>query len=221
MTGGEFFWLSAPKPIIPPGTPFNPDLQSWIRNEDLAPDWLRIGTDVVGGSPAPTFNATFTLQGQVEADLSIAKKAPPTVAVGHAFDYTLDVSNAAVSSTATNVVVTDTIPAGTVFKSATGAGWSCVEGPPGTVKCTLASLDAATAAPEITLRVTPQVAGVFTNTATVSADQLDPHPEDNSASAVSRVLVPAPAMGSFSLAALGALLAGMGLFRLRARIASS
>jgi hypothetical protein len=67
---GEFFWLSAPRPIVPPGTPFpmgSTDLQSWIRNENLAPDWLRVGTDIVGppatGGPAPTFNAVFSLVG--------------------------------------------------------------------------------------------------------------------------------------------------------------
>jgi hypothetical protein len=59
----SFFWLSAPKPIVAPGTPFLGDLQAWIRNEDLAPDWLRIGTDIIGGTPAPTFNMTFTLSG--------------------------------------------------------------------------------------------------------------------------------------------------------------
>jgi hypothetical protein len=64
LSSGDFFWLSAPKPIVPPGTPFSPDLQAWIRNEDLQPDWLRVGTDIVGGSPAPTFNAAFTLSGQ-------------------------------------------------------------------------------------------------------------------------------------------------------------
>ena len=32
----EFYWLSAPKPIVPPGTSFSPDLQTWIRNENLA-----------------------------------------------------------------------------------------------------------------------------------------------------------------------------------------
>jgi hypothetical protein len=61
---GEFYWLSAPKPIVAPGTPINPDLQEWIRNENLAPDWLRVGTDIVGGNPAPTFNASFSLSGQ-------------------------------------------------------------------------------------------------------------------------------------------------------------
>ncbi len=64
---GDFLWLSAPRPIVAPGTPFAPDLQAWIRNENLAPDWLRIGTDIVGspvtGGPAPTYNLAFTLDG--------------------------------------------------------------------------------------------------------------------------------------------------------------
>jgi hypothetical protein len=64
LDNGDFLWLSAPKPIVAPGTLFAPDLQSWIRNENLAPDWLRIGTDIVGGSPAPTFNAAFSLNGE-------------------------------------------------------------------------------------------------------------------------------------------------------------
>lgn len=64
--GSEFLWLSAPRPIVAPGTPFpagTTDLQSWIRNATLDPDWLRVGTDIVGGSPAPTFNAAFSLNG--------------------------------------------------------------------------------------------------------------------------------------------------------------
>lgn len=61
--GGSFLWLSAPRPIVSPGTPFPPgstDLQAWIRNANLEPDWLRIGTDVVGGT---TFNMAFSLTG--------------------------------------------------------------------------------------------------------------------------------------------------------------
>ena len=65
LSSGDFFWLSAPRPIVPPGTPFPAgvtDLQSWIRNEGLDPDWLRVGTDIVG---VGTFNAAFSLGGDL------------------------------------------------------------------------------------------------------------------------------------------------------------
>ena len=66
VTGGEFYWLSGSRPLVAPGaTPFTPDLQAWIRNEALDPDWLRVGTDIIGGTPAPTFNGAFTLNGTV------------------------------------------------------------------------------------------------------------------------------------------------------------
>jgi hypothetical protein len=61
---GDFLWLSAPKPIVAPGTPFGNDLQTWIRTDGagaLGPDWERIGTDVTGQGP---FNAAFSLSGQ-------------------------------------------------------------------------------------------------------------------------------------------------------------
>lgn len=64
LTDGDFLYLSAPRPIVPPGDPFVGDLQAWIRNSSLAPDWLRIGTDIVGGVPPPTFNMTFSLAGE-------------------------------------------------------------------------------------------------------------------------------------------------------------
>jgi hypothetical protein len=39
------------------------DLQAWIRNSNLNPDWLRIGTDIIGGATPPTFNMAFSLKG--------------------------------------------------------------------------------------------------------------------------------------------------------------
>jgi len=65
LSSGNFLWLSAPKPIVAPGTPFLPDLQSWIRNDALAPDWLRIGADIVGQG---AFNAAFSLSGETDED---------------------------------------------------------------------------------------------------------------------------------------------------------
>ena len=49
VTCGDFLYLSAPRPIVAPGTPFVGDLQAWIRNSDLKPDWLRLGTDIIDG----------------------------------------------------------------------------------------------------------------------------------------------------------------------------
>jgi hypothetical protein len=74
LTGGDFLYLSAPRPIVSPGTPIALDLQAWIRNSDLAPDWLRIGTDIIGGAtPAttPTFNMTFSLTGNTIPEAGI------------------------------------------------------------------------------------------------------------------------------------------------------
>jgi hypothetical protein len=63
VSGGNFLYLSAPRPIVAPGTPIPGDLQAWIRNSNLSPDWLRIGTDIIGGATPPTFNMTFSLTG--------------------------------------------------------------------------------------------------------------------------------------------------------------
>jgi hypothetical protein len=67
--GGQFFWLSASRPISGAGTtPFAPDLQTWTRDAMLDPDWLRVGTDIVDTinvMTAPTFNAAFALEGTV------------------------------------------------------------------------------------------------------------------------------------------------------------
>jgi hypothetical protein len=67
VTGGDFLYLSAPRPIVSPGTPFAGDLQAWIRNSNLLPDWLRIGTDIIAGNP-PTFSMTFSLTGNTVPD---------------------------------------------------------------------------------------------------------------------------------------------------------
>jgi len=63
LTGANdnFFWLSAPGPPL-----FTGDLQAWTRDANLDPDWLREGTDIVGGgAAAPKFNAAFSLAGTV------------------------------------------------------------------------------------------------------------------------------------------------------------
>jgi hypothetical protein len=69
LADGDFLYLSA-------ATPVAPDLQAWIRNSDLAPDWLRIGSDIIGADPitgaaAPKFNMTFSLAGNTIPEAGI------------------------------------------------------------------------------------------------------------------------------------------------------
>ena len=60
LSPGNFYWLSTAAPPL-----FTGDLQAWIRNTPLDPDWLRIGTDIVGGSAANRYNMAFSLSGTV------------------------------------------------------------------------------------------------------------------------------------------------------------
>jgi len=62
VTGGDFLYLSAPRPIVPPGNAFVGDRQAWIRNSNLSPDWLRIGADIV--VDGDTYNMAFSLNGE-------------------------------------------------------------------------------------------------------------------------------------------------------------
>lgn len=70
--GANFYWLSASRPISGSGTtPFPAgvtDLQAWTRDQFLDPDWLRVGTDIVGGATPPTFNMAFSLDGVAAAE---------------------------------------------------------------------------------------------------------------------------------------------------------
>jgi hypothetical protein len=74
LSGGVFLWLSAPKTLPAPG-----DLQSWTRNDDLAPDWLRIGTDITHQGP---FNAAFSLAGEVPEPATLALLGAGIVSLG-------------------------------------------------------------------------------------------------------------------------------------------
>lgn len=76
LTSGTFYWLSTPMPIVAPGTPFPSDLEAQIRGQGTSPDWLRVGTDIVGGSSAPKYNAAFTLN-----STSVAVPEPSTLAL--------------------------------------------------------------------------------------------------------------------------------------------
>ena len=110
-----------------------------------------------------------------EADLSLMKTAPADVTVGSPFTYTLEVTNLG-PDTAHTTILTDTLPTGVTFVSAT-SGCNEISG---TVTCDLGDLGSGSSA-TITIVVTADVTGTQTNSAEVSSSITDPVPENNTA----------------------------------------
>ena len=152
--------------------------------------------------PTPGNNSatTTTAVNAPGADLSIAlTDAPDPVAAGGMLTYTAFVQNNSATTAATNLVVTDTLPAGVTFVSAVGTGWTCTQAGT-TVTCTRATLAALAAAPAITFIVNaPAAGGMISDTATVSATTNDPTPGNNTATATTAVNAPVGADLSIAL----------------------
>ncbi len=122
-------------------------------------------------TPAPT------------ADLSLSiTDSPDPVAAGNNVTYTIPVTNNG-SATATNVQLSDTLPANTTFVSATSTQGTCIRGDAAnSVLCSIGTLSSGATA-TATIIVRPTTAGTITNTASVTATESDPNIANNSASA--------------------------------------
>ncbi len=91
-------------------------------------------------------------------------------------------------SDAANLSVTDTLPAGVTFVSASGAGWTCTNVGNVSVTCTRPTLATGATAPTITVTVTaPAQAAALTNTATVTSATADPNAANNTSTAITTV----------------------------------
>ncbi|HZR99385.1 MAG TPA: DUF11 domain-containing protein [Chloroflexota bacterium] len=115
---------------------------------------------------------------------------PNPVAVGAELTFHFVVRNDGPGA-ATGVVVTDTLPANTTFVSATPERGTCaVAGQ--ALTCTVGALAVGEIIHiSIVVHATPEAAGTtLTNTATVRANEFDPHPEDNTSTATVFVLPP-------------------------------
>jgi len=111
-----------------------------------------------------------------EADLSIVKTASPSPVVpGQDVEYSLKVENHGPSN-ALHVKVTDALPAGLTFVSASEG---CAEAT-GTVLCELTTLSAGGSHVfTVKAHVDPAVSGAIANVATVSSPTPDPEPGNN------------------------------------------
>lgn len=117
------------------------------------------------------------------ADRAITISASGTMARGSNVTYTLNVSNNGPVAETGPITVTDTLPTGLTFVSATGTGWSC--GAVGqVVTCTRSgTLASGASAGAITLvaTVATTATGTLTNTATVSGQLFDNVSSNNTA----------------------------------------
>jgi uncharacterized repeat protein (TIGR01451 family) len=117
-----------------------------------------------------------------EADLEISKvDSPDPVTVGENLTYTITVTNRGPDG-ATNVVVTDTLPSGVTFVSASP---ECVH-VAGVVTCNLGNIPAGGSV-TITIVVTPTAPGNIVNNVSVDSDTDDPDPANNAATAPTEV----------------------------------
>ncbi|HEX7677272.1 MAG TPA: DUF11 domain-containing protein, partial [Thermoanaerobaculia bacterium] len=141
--------------------------------------------------------------------------APGPYGTGLPLTYTIVATNGG-PSTATGVTVTDVLPPGTTFQSATTGG-ACSGTT--TITCNAGTL-ASGASATFTLTVTlPSTTGPITNTATVSAapTTADPNPANDTASSTITV-IPAgnvPMVSSLALLFLGMILAAAGAVALK------
>jgi uncharacterized repeat protein (TIGR01451 family) len=109
------------------------------------------------------------------ADVVVILTGPPSAIQGSNFVYTLTVTNAG-PSTSSNLVVSDSLPLGLTFVSASGGGKvtnSIITWP-------LIKSFAAGATTNYTITVSPQYPGSFTNIASALAATFDPNSTNNS-----------------------------------------
>jgi uncharacterized repeat protein (TIGR01451 family) len=136
--------------------------------------WIAVD---IKGNVSPVQTMQF---GQGCTDLSLTKTGPSGRApTGRNMTYSLAVANGGPED-ASDVVVTDTLPASVTYVSATPSQGSCSEAA-GVVTCNLGTILAESSA-SIDIVVKPNVAGVITNTASVAFSAGDLDGSDNTAS---------------------------------------
>jgi uncharacterized repeat protein (TIGR01451 family) len=143
--------------------------------------------DAATGNSGASVNGLPAVK-QTDLSASMSNSADPIFA-GQQTSYTVVVKNNSTVVGASGVVLTDTLPASMTFVSATTSQGSLVTPPvgsTGTVTANLGSLGIGATA-TVTVTVTGTSPGVQTNTATVSGNEQDPTPANNTASQATTV----------------------------------
>jgi uncharacterized repeat protein (TIGR01451 family) len=139
------------------------------------------------GQPFTYATSTTSTPVVANADLSVTKSAVGTVNAGGSATSTMTVSNNG-PNTAVNAQLSDVLPAGVVFVSASASAGSCSE-TGGTVTCAFGSLtNGASVTVTVVVQVPPNsTAASITDLATVTSDTNDPNLRNNTAGATTQV----------------------------------
>jgi uncharacterized repeat protein (TIGR01451 family) len=183
---------------IPPSGPFSGIDTTWGVDIDMYDITNRLPAGASsaqsvyssGGDRVILMNQTMSIANVTVADLAITKSHAGNFTVGTNGVYTLTVRNNGPSDAAGTITVTDTLPAGLTYVSASGTGWTC--GAAGqAVTCTRPGpLTNGATAPSITLTVSVGAAAYpsATNTATVSNPTFDNVAANNTANDITTVI---------------------------------
>ena len=138
----------------------------------------------VSGNLQHNTGVSLIVPGATSANLSVTKTASPNPAiVGASLTYRIIVTNNG-PSPATNATLTDPLPTGPLFVSATPTQGTCSGTT--TVTCNFGNLPKGGSA-TANITVTPQATGQLSNTASVTASETDPDTADNSATTLTTV----------------------------------
>lgn len=146
--------------------------------------WKIVAKNQHGASiEGPIWNFTTAVKSTADLSLTLSD-SPDPVSIGTNLTFALGVTNSGPDE-ATAVTLSDPLPAGTTFVSATASQGSCTQSA-GMVVCNLGAL-ASGASASVSVVVSPTVANSLTNTAVLAAHETDPNPTNNTASAATTV----------------------------------
>lgn len=202
VTGGQRLVCQLPTVAPASGTQSGRVAVTYTVSASQGQDLNNVAT-VRSDTPDPdTVNnqTTVSLTIRSVADLAISVAAPATVTAGTDITWTVTARNNG-PSTATNVVVADTVPAGVTIQSVSGSGGAtCTAGAPGDplrpATCGFGTLlppaeGGAPAMMTIRAKVSPRTTGVLLNDARVTSDTFDADNRNNLAHAETSVAVQA------------------------------
>jgi uncharacterized repeat protein (TIGR01451 family) len=199
VTGGDRSLLDANNIAIDPAGGAN---ATWTANANPGSERVEFvcqnsGRSVFDGAnaPEPFAGGTPILNGCYgPTNMSITKTdSPDPVAPGGTLTYHLTVTNngmPTMPATTSGVVVTDVLPAGVTFVSATPSSGTCSG--TSTVTCALGIFPSGATATVDIVVTAPNVSGTISNTATVAAATTDPDLTNNTATSVTNVNALAP-----------------------------